>query len=114
MEGWCPALQLWDVGQFSVEHIDLEPDHGLQHSPSTRLELNVGRVEFLVRSQVRVRLELGQESGVCLVEVREGNVVGSPSGTGRDIEQSAGEVEVRMRSQGTRGLVKVVREQVGW
>ena len=73
----------------------------------------MGRVEFLVRLQVRVRLELGQESGVCLVEVREGNVVGSPSSTGRDIEQSAGEVEVRLRSQGTRGLVKVVREQVG-
>ena len=73
----------------------------------------MGRVEFLVRLQLRVRLELGQESGVCLVEVREGNVVGSPASTGRDIEQSAGEVEVRVRANGTRGLVKVVREEVG-
>ena len=113
MEGWCPALQLWDVGQFSVEHIDLQPDHGLQHSSSARLELNVGRVEFPVRLQLRVRLELGQESGVGLVEVREGNVLGSPASTGRDIEQSAGEGAVRVRPQGPRGLVKVVREEVG-
>ena len=57
-------------------------------------------------------MELGQKSGVCLVEVRERNVLRRAVRTGRDIEQSGGEVDARQLDQGTRGLVEVVREEV--
>ena len=51
---------------------------------------------------------------MCLVEVREGDVVRrtSSSSTGGDVEKTGGEVEVRLGSHGTGGKVKVVRDEV--
>ena len=75
MEGWSPALQQGDMRQISVENIDLQPHHSLQDSSTTVLEVNVRRVEVLIRPEVRVRVELGDKSGVSLIEVREGDVL---------------------------------------
>ena len=71
------------------------------------------RVEVLIGLQLRVRLELGQESRVCLVEVREGNVLRRATSTGGDVDQAGGEVAVSDGTQGTGGKVIVVRDQVG-
>ena len=75
MEGWSPVLQQGDMWQISVENIDLQPHHSLQDSSTTVLEVNVRRVEVLIRPEVRVRVELGDKSGVSLIEVREGDVL---------------------------------------
>ena len=45
--------------------------------------------------------------------MRLGNVLRRATSTGRDVDQTSGEVEVRLATQGTGGLVKVVRDQVG-
>ena len=59
-----------------VKGIYLSPEDNLERSPCFWVQDEIGGVQLFIGNQVRVRVELVKEAGVCQVEVGLGDIGG--------------------------------------